>query len=474
MNLRHSHYSIPLALLTNTKTVIDIDQGHKQLHNFSNLTKSSSCQTISLASLKTIEDALTLSVLPLKEYILPFQERSVKGFKNKDRYENRKCQRSSRNQTQLQTTHTQSQTITHSKMFNFQTNSSSFRLFLLGLMVLQNSSVVLVGRYTRDSKAAEDLYVVNHLIIVTEVMKFIFSTMLEYKLTNGELSASIKKNIIDVPLDALKIAIPSMLYLLQNTLLYVALSNLSAPMFQVTYQSKLLTTALVSVIMLQRRYSFKQWGCLAALGFGVSIVVLGASDKKDVPSEGEPEQSLTTGLTAVTVACFSSALAGVYFEKVLKTSTSANGETKKPVSMWMRNMQMAFFSVIIALINGYRMTGRDAEVPFMHGFSVWVWVVVFLQAGGGLLVAAVIKYADNVLKGMATGVSVVTSTACSMVLFKTPLTMQFFMGAVIILISVFFFSNDLPGSKKKVVPETPESKGSDVEMNKPLMSSSSS
>jgi UDP-sugar transporter A1/2/3 len=69
---------------------------------------------------------------------------------------------------------------------------------------------------------------------------------------------------------------------------------------------------------------------------------------------------------------------------------------------------------------------------------------VWLQAGGGLLVAAVIKYADNVLKGLATGVSVVTSTALSIMLFGTPLTGQFSIGAVFILTAVYAFSNPIP------------------------------
>lgn len=361
-----------------------------------------------------------------------------------------------------------SRTIT--EMFsnmNMNTNSSSFKLLLLGLMVLQNSSVVLIGRYTRDSLPADELYVVNHLILVCEAMKFFFSCILEYNVTNGQLLKSVKENIIDVPLDALKIMIPSLLYLAQNTLLYVALSNLSAPLFQVTYQSKLLTTAVVSVIMLQRRYSVKQWICLGTLGLGVAVVVLGASEKKEEVSDADPskpEQSLTTGLIAVTCACLSSALAGVYFEKVLKKPTTDGNQTKKPVSLWMRNIQMAFFSVCIAYIRhaaGAGLSEAEKAKPFMHGFTSWVWMVVLLQAGGGLLVAAVIKYADNVLKGMATGVSVVTSTACSTFFFGTPLTTQFLAGAIIILGSVFFFSNDLPGSKKKEDVK-------DLEMQKPL------
>jgi len=352
-------------------------------------------------------------------------------------------------------------------------------MLLLGLMVVQNSFVVLFGRYTRADKTPEELYVVNDLILICEAFKFILACALEHNTTNGKLVKSMKENIIDVPLDALKILIPSLLYLIQNSLLYVALSNLSAPLFQVTYQSKLLTTALVSVVMLQRSYKFKQWVCLCLLGVGVAVVVLGEKkDSKDdakVVEEGNADQSISVGLIAVTIACFSSALAGVYFEKVLKKPTKVITEggqekTKNPVSLWMRNIQMAFFSVIIALINGMLATGPDAEKTFMHGFTGWVWAVVVLQAGGGLLVAAVIKYADNVLKGLATGVSVVTATICSMIFFGTPLTKQFTFGSAIILSSVYFFTNDLPFQThdSKIEQKT----SGDVELN-PLITDQS-
>lgn len=360
-------------------------------------------------------------------------------------------------------------------LFNMDYNSSQFRLLLLALMVIQNSSVVLIGRYSRASQSEEDLYVVNHLLIVTEFMKFVIASLLEYKVTNGQLWQSIQENILDVPLDALKITIPSMLYLLQNTLLYVALSNLSAPLFQVTYQSKLLTTALVSVLMLNRKYNLRQWVCLTLLGVGVAIVVL---DNSKPSSESNSEQSLSLGLVAVTVACFSSALAGVYFEKVLKKPTTVSTETgektKNPVSLWMRNIQMAFFSVIIALVNYQRMKmdpeNLDGKKVFLHGFTGWVWVITFLQAGGGLLVAAVIKYADNVLKGLATGVSVVVATVFSTILFGTNLTGQFVVGACVILGSVYFFSNELPCSMKEkeeiVAPTTSMRSSEDLEMQK--------
>jgi len=301
-------------------------------------------------------------------------------------------------------------------------------------MVLQNSSVVLLGRYTRASVEEDDLYVVNHLILVAEFMKCVLSAILEIFTSTTGLTESINTHMLSNPLDFLKILIPALLYLLQNSLLYIALSNLSAPLFQVTYQTKLLTTAIVSVILLARRYSIQQWICLLTLGVGVAVVVL-AEKKEDANTTAvNSRQNFSLGLLSVTIACFSSAFAGVYFEKVVKDKTSS----AEPPSLWMRNIQLAFFSVIIAL--GQNMSSAETK-PFLHGFTFWVWSVVLLQAGGGLLVAAVIKYADNVLKGLATGVSVVVSTGCSVVLFDTKLTGSFYLGASLILASVYVFSN---------------------------------
>ena len=70
------------------------------------------------------------------------------------------------------------------------------------------------------------------------------------------------------PMDTLKLAVPSGLYTLQNNLLYVAVSNLDAATFQVTYQLKILTTALFSITMLGKALSKQHWGALLLLFVG--------------------------------------------------------------------------------------------------------------------------------------------------------------------------------------------------------------
>lgn len=67
-----------------------------------------------------------------------------------------------------------------------------------------------------------------------------------------QLKNTIREDIVNKPTGMLKMAVPSCLYVLQNNLNYTASSNLDAPTVQLLYQLKILTTALFSVVMLNR------------------------------------------------------------------------------------------------------------------------------------------------------------------------------------------------------------------------------
>jgi len=60
------------------------------------------------------------------------------------------------------------------------------------------------------------------------------------------------------PLQVVKIAVPSLLYTIQNNLLYYALSHLDTPTYMVGYQTKILTTAVFSALLLGRKLSRTQ------------------------------------------------------------------------------------------------------------------------------------------------------------------------------------------------------------------------
>ena len=61
-------------------------------------------------------------------------------------------------------------------------------------------------------------------------------------------------------------------------------------------------------------------------------------------------------------------------------------------------------------------------------------------AAGGLTVAAVLKYADAVLKGYATAISVLLTGVLSMVLFGTELSVEYALGMTNVLAAVFLYN----------------------------------
>jgi UDP-sugar transporter A1/2/3 len=136
------------------------------------------------------------------------------------------------------------------------------------------------------------------------------------------------------------------------------------------------------------------------------------------------------GLSAVFSACVLSGLAGVYFEKVLKNSSS--GSASK--SLWERNIQLSAFSILLSGIVMYSKDGHILSVTgVFYGFNYLTWVVISVQAFGGLLVAVVVKYADNILKGFATSISIILSFIASVFIFDFEISASFVCGCICVI-----------------------------------------
>ena len=75
--------------------------------------------------------------------------------------------------------------------------------------------------------------------------------------------------------------------------------------------------------------------------------------------------------------------------------------------------------------------------------------LVVLQACGGLLVAVVVKYADNLLKGFATSIAIILSCIVSIILFDFHLTPQFSIGTLLVLGSIFLYQSDCENYQEK-------------------------
>lgn len=310
-------------------------------------------------------------------------------------------------------------------------HNSSLKVIALVTLTLQNAIVALSMRYARTRPG--DMFIASTAVVMAELVKLLVCLVLVY--CNESVSwkhfiSLLNNTIVKQPMDTLKVCIPSLVYLIQNNLLYVSTSNLDAATYQVTYQLKIFTTAVFSVLILKRKLFKHQWFALFVLINGVILVQL--NNSTDNSLKYRPDQNRLVGLGSALIACCLSGFAGVYFEKILKGSD---------ISVWMRNIQLSLVSLPIGLIVCF-MTDWNKIIDngFFFGYDFFIFYLICLQAAGGLLVAVVVKYADNILKGFATSLAIVVACIFSMYFFDFTISVQFVLGALLVMISIFLYS----------------------------------
>jgi UDP-sugar transporter A1/2/3 len=181
---------------------------------------------------------------------------------------------------------------------------------------------------------------------------------------------------------------------------------LSISLYQVTKQLQVLTTAFMSMVVLSAKLTRGKWIALVLLTTGI-ILISAQGDQTRSNVEG----NFFTGVCSILIASWLSASAGVFTEYMLKSGTC---------SIWERNAQLSLFGVLFAICGIFSNANERANLSslgFFHGYNFVVVVVVVLQGLGGLITAAVLKYADNILKVVVKGVALVISTIASRFLF---------------------------------------------------------
>lgn len=317
----------------------------------------------------------------------------------------------------------------------------NMRYISLVCLTLQTTTIIILYSYSRKVPQGSVKYLSSTVVVLAEILKIFFCFGVILKDANyspSKCSSTIITEIFLNVKESIKVLIPASLYALQNNLAFYALNNLDPASYQVAYQLKILTTAIFSVLIVKRRIRQKQWLALSLLFAGVALVQMphdGGLAVKPTKQAEAHDQNRLLGLLSVIACCMSSGFSGVYFERLIKLNPKQD--------LWIRNLQLAILCLTMSSI---AMFYQDYEAivtnGLLQGYSKTVWIVVLLQAFGGLIVAAVVKHADNILKGFATSLSIIFSTLLSFYLFETfnP-SMNFYIGSTIVIISTIMYSS---------------------------------
>jgi UDP-galactose transporter len=214
---------------------------------------------------------------------------------------------------------------------------------------------------------------------------------------------------------------------------------------------KILTTAGFAVLILDKHISTAKWRALLLLVLGCVLVASPAYNQPaeciadpggeiinaEVDKEGTADVAVgastmqtVLGFGAIFAMNAISGFASIYFESMLKVG-------EKKITIWERNFQLAFCSIwlLIAVVMYEIWTGVQ-DLVFFQGWTINTVLIALIQAGGGLLVAACLKYADSILKTLATSGSIVLSAVLGYLLLGGQLDIFIGIGCVCTILAI--------------------------------------
>jgi len=306
---------------------------------------------------------------------------------------------------------------------------ASLKTVILATTCLQNA-VYTVGR--KHSVGYEKVSS-SEILLVGELIKLVVCAVIS---VNGDVNVSDAQGegfqrLCWLALNCKKMVIVSGIYGVMNILSFVALLYIGSGEFIVIAQLKILSTAVCSVLILGRRISMTKWRALLLLVLGCSLVSL--TNTTQATTSQNSERLIGYAMTALEV--FLSGCVSVYFESVVKSSTER-------ITIWERNFQLALLGIALyASLVAHELAKADDPALF-HNWTLFTTFVAFLAATGGLLVAATLKYADAILKTIATAGAIVLASVLGAYFLGELLNLDILIGSFVVIIAMANYTLD--------------------------------
>jgi UDP-sugar transporter A1/2/3 len=202
-----------------------------------------------------------------------------------------------------------------------------------------------------------------------------------------------------------------------------------------------LFTATFAAIVLRKKLKYIQVVSLLLLTVGVMLCNMKVGNQQSKDDDLDSQGSYWKGIFATLGIAISSGFASVYTEKVIKTQRVDPSVQAGHYSLAYKQVQLASGGLLTIGIYACLMDFREiVDYGLFHNFNGGACLTVLNSALGGLIVAGVLKYADSVLKGYATAISVIMTGLLSMVLFGTQLQALYFLGIVNVVVAVLLYN----------------------------------
>jgi len=263
--------------------------------------------------------------------------------------------------------------------------------------------------------------------VLAEGVKLCMSLMFLF-LENKSVGVAISKIMALKIKDWLLLATPALMYSITNNIDYYLLLYMDPGSAQILTQLKILTTAIIWLIVFKQALQVVQWQGLFMLMIGSSLVAFGKHD-------GENQMYVKAmGLVFLAFQLIFSAVAGVYNEWVYKKGSG------KDTSLHLQNLGMYGWGVTFQMF--YYSQSKTAGVSLLDGFNYWTWAVVFIYAFKGLLVSQIFKHYSIIVKLLVNGAAMFVANFFTWYLFGLETTTAHIFGLIIVFFSLLRYNQE--------------------------------
>ncbi|XP_062064073.1 UDP-sugar transporter protein SLC35A5 isoform X2 [Lepus europaeus] len=366
--------------------------------------------------------------------------------------------------------------------------STMYMLILGAIFIALSSGRVLLVKYSTNEENKYD-YLPTTVNVCSELVKLVFCVFVSICLIKKDHQsrnwrcASWKEFC-----GFMKWSIPAFLYFLDNLIVFYVLSYLQPAMAVIFSNFSIITTALLFRIVLKRHLNWIQWASLLILFLSiVALTTVTKTSQDNLAGHGfhhdaffrpsnsclhfisecprndncsakewtSPEPQWNTrakvfihirlglGHVLIIVQCFISSMANIYNEKILK---EGNQLTE---SIFIQNSKLYFFGVLFnSLTLAVQSSNRDQikNCGFFYGHNAFSVALIFVTAFQGLSVAFILKFLDNMFHVLMAQITTVLITAVSVLIFDFRPSLQFFLEAPTVLLSIFIYNASKPQS----------------------------
>lgn len=292
-------------------------------------------------------------------------------------------------------------------------------LFFFLLILLQ----VLVGILYKISQN-NDRYTYSTYSVMTlaESGKFIISLVLYATQEADSSFVQLCKKLVNecsFP-NFLRLTLLAVMYFLNNQLAFTLFLWADPASINMLKAGSSIITALIWCICMGQVISVKQWGAIVLQVAGLIVVQVDACKNIFLLQP--------FAYYAISVSVLITSISSVWNEHQLKTI---------PLSLHQQNIILYMNGMLLNSLGHVGMSVRHFSHPsFLQGYT-WITVcIVIVNACFGVVVTAVYKYADAVLKTLANACTTVVLLFFSVAFFGLPVNIVRSCGCVVVLIAV--------------------------------------